>query len=149
MTDAQAPEQKQPRSAGMSRSLALWIEFTIIGVGIAALFMIFQPFTLTLFTVGCGMVVLAALANNLLPFAEPGNSLRTLLFAAVVVLLILCVALLVAILVAHLYGEFFLSAPTVSLVAARVPNVPFYLQPFYWGIGATALVLFGLARLLR
>lgn len=133
---------------GMSRRLALRIEFGIIGVGIAALLMIFQPFTLSLFTLGCALVVVAALANNLLPFAEPGQPLAKLLFAAVIVVLILCVAVLFAIVVAHLYGEFFLSAPRVSLVPVA-PSPPFWAQPFVWTVSAIALSLIMILRVLQ
>ena len=66
----------------LSLPAALRLEFLIIGLGIIALFMVFQPFSLTVFSVGCGLVVVAALANNLLPLAEPGMPVRKILWAA-------------------------------------------------------------------
>ena len=72
----------------LTRASALRLEFSVIGLGILALFMIFQPFSLIVFSFGCGFVVLAALANNLLPLAEPGTPVRTIYFAAAVVALI-------------------------------------------------------------
>ena len=124
----------------LTLSAALRLEFLIIGLGIVALFMIFQPFSLTVFSIGCGLVVLAALANNLLPLSEPGMPVRTILWAAVVVLLIFFTALLVSIAAAHLYGLLFLKAPTVSLLA-KVSSTPFWAQPLYWGIAFIDLVL--------
>jgi hypothetical protein len=119
---------------------ALRLEFLIIGLGIVALFMVFQPYSLTVFSVGCGLVVMAALANNLLPLAESGTPIRYILWAAVVVLLIFFTALLVSIAAAHLYGLLFLKAPTVSLLA-KVASAPFWAQPLYWGIAVIDIVL--------
>ena len=51
---------------------ALRLEYFIIGLGIFALLLIFQPFSLKLFAIGSGLVVLAGLINNLLPLAQPG-----------------------------------------------------------------------------
>ncbi len=57
---------------GMSPRGALRLELFIIGLGLFALVLIFQPFSLTLFAIGSGLVVLAGLVNNLLPLAQPG-----------------------------------------------------------------------------
>ena len=64
---------------GMSNAQALRLEYAIIGLGILALVMIFQPFSLPLFTLGAIVVVFAGLINNLLPMAQPGV-LRLILF---------------------------------------------------------------------
>ncbi len=124
----------------LTRASALRLEFSVIGLGILALFMIFQPFSLTVFSFGCGFVVLAALANNLLPLAEPGTPVRTIYFAAAVVALIFCTALLVAITAAHLYGVAFLKAPAVSLVP-RAASPPFWQQPLVWGLAVVDIIL--------
>lgn len=130
----------KPEIQKLSLSAALRLEFLIIGLGIVALFMIFQPFSLTVFSIGCGLVVVAALANNLLPLADPGTPVRYILWATAVILLIFFTALLVSIAAAHLYGLVFLKAPTVSLLA-KVSSKPFWAQPLYWGIGVIDLVL--------
>ncbi len=130
----------KPEIQRLSLSAALRLEFLIIGLGIVALFMIFQPFSLTVFSIGCGLVVMAALANNLLPLAEPGMPVRTILWAVVVVLLIFFTALLVSIAAAHLYGLLFLKAPAVSLLV-KVSVKSFWAQPLYWGIAIIDLVL--------
>ncbi|MFK5977372.1 MAG: hypothetical protein QM488_00610 [Rhizobiaceae bacterium] len=124
----------------LSLSGALRLEFLIIALGIVALFMIFQPFSLTVFSIGCGLVVVAALANNLLPLSEPGMPIRKILWATVVVLLIFFTALLVSIAAAHLYGMLFLKAPAVSLLV-KVASKPFWAQPLYWGITFIDVVL--------
>ncbi len=104
---------------GMSANAALRLEFAVIGLGILALFMIFQPFSLTVFSIGCGLVVLAALANNLLPLAEPGTPARTIVFAATIVALIFCTALIVAIVAAYLYGLAFLKTAAGRFITGR------------------------------
>lgn len=133
------------RDTGMSRGLALRIEFAIIGLGILALAMIFQPFSLLVFSIGCGLVVLAALANNLLPLAEPGRPLRGVVFGALIVALVFCVVLLLAITAAHLYGLAFLEAPDVS-ASPVPPGAPFWTYPLVWGLAAAAAILALLIR---
>ena len=55
----------------MTPAAARKVEYAIIGLGVLALLMIFQPFNIVLFAVGCVLVVLAGLLNNLLPLAQP------------------------------------------------------------------------------
>ena len=64
-------------NGGMTPAAARKVEYAIIGLGVLALLMIFQPFDITLFAVGCVLVVLAALVNNLLPLAQPGVPARS------------------------------------------------------------------------
>ncbi|MCP4071122.1 MAG: hypothetical protein GY742_05195 [Hyphomicrobiales bacterium] len=131
----------------LTLSSALRLEFGIIGLGVVALAMIFQPFSLSVFSAGCGLVVLAALANNLLPLAEPGTPIRQIIFAAVVVLLVFCTALLVAIVAAHLYGLAYLKAPAAS-VLSRVPAQPYWQHSLFWGLAiADAVLWFAVFRL--
>ena len=96
---------------GMSPAAARKLEYMIIGLGVLALLMIFQPFNISLFAIGCILVVLAGLINNLLPLAQPGVPARSVVRVAMVVAMIFCIVLLVAIFVAHLYGVFFLKPP--------------------------------------
>lgn len=130
----------RPEPTGMSAALALRIEYAVIGLGILALIMIFQPFALVIFSIGCGLVVLAALANNLLPLSQPGEPLRMVVFAAVVVALIFCTALLVAIVAAYLYGLGFLNPPPAgsSLVP---PRPPFWEHPLVWTLAVADVAL--------
>ena len=75
---------------GMTRQGALRLEFFIIGLGIFALLLIFQPFSLKLFAIGSVLVVIAGLINNLLPMAQPGVRVRSVVTVAMVVAMIFC-----------------------------------------------------------
>ena len=132
---------------GMSPRSALRLEFFIIGLGLFALILIFQPFSLTLFAIGSGLVVLAGLVNNLLPLAQPGVSIRSVVIVALVVAMIFCIVLLVSIVAAYLYGVFFLKPPDPNTMTGRaaLAALPFYLHPFVWSL---AVVAAGLAALI-
>ncbi len=121
--------------AVMNPSAAYRLEWTLIGLGILALALIFQPFSLTLYGIGCALVVFAGLANNLLPLCKPGVAYRSLVVAALIVALAFCVIMLISISAAHLYGAFFVNA------IAPATGDPFYLQPFVWGVAGAAIAL--------
>lgn len=125
---------------GLTSAGALRLEAFIIGLGILALLLIFQPFSITLFAIGSGLVVLAGLINNLLPMARPGVRLRTILTVALVVALIFCCVLLISISAAHLYGVFFLKPPDPATTAGKVQlgTPPFYMQPLVWALAVAA-----------
>jgi hypothetical protein len=130
---------------GLSGAAAFRIEAAIIGLGVVALVMIFQPLSLVVFSIGCGLVVLAALANNLLPVAQPGKPARGVVFAALIVALIFCLALLVSIGAAYLYGVVFLRPPPAG--ASPVPPAPpFWTHPMIWTLAALAAALAFLVR---
>jgi hypothetical protein len=86
----------------MTATTARTIEYAIIALCLAALAMIFQPFSMTLYGVGAGLVVLGALAFNLIPHCRPGVPLRSLLKVALIIVVILVVALALAIGAAYL-----------------------------------------------
>jgi len=111
------------------------LEYAIISLGVVALAFIFQPFSLGVFAVGCGLVVLAGLANNLLPLCEPGVSIGALVRACLVVALVFCIVTLLSITAAYLYGVFFVKALAPDL------NDPFYRAPLVWGIAAAAALI--------
>ena len=123
---------------GMSAAGAQRLEWSIIGLGILALAFIFQPLSLTLYGVGCALVVFAGLVNNLLPLCHPGTTVRSLVVAALIVALTFCVVMLISISAAHLYGVFFVNA------IAPATGDPFYRQPFVWGVAGIAALLAGL-----
>ncbi len=133
----------------LSRQGALRLEYAIIGLGIVALVMIFQPFSVTLFTLGSMIVVLAGLINNLLPLAQPGVPKRSVITIAMVVAMIFCIVLLVAIYAAYLYGVFFLKPPDPNTTAGKVQiaATPWYLHRFTWSVAAVAAALAGLITL--
>jgi hypothetical protein len=90
----------------MSVAQATRLEYAIIGLGLLALVLIFQPFSLALFSIGCALVVLAGLVNNLLPLCEPGVPGRSVVQAALIIAAIFVVVTAVAIGSAWLYGVY-------------------------------------------
>jgi hypothetical protein len=132
---------------GMTARAAIRLELFIIGLGIFALVLIFQPFSLTVFAIGSGLVVLAGLVNNLLPLAQPGVQVRSVVIVALVVAMIFCIVLLISISAAHLYGVFFLKPPDPNTVTgkAALAALPFYKQPFVWTL---AVIAAGLAAII-
>lgn len=134
---------------GMGPAAALRLEYSIIGLGILALLLIFQPFSITLFTIGCILVVLAGLINNLLPLAQPSVGVRSVVKVAMIVAMIFCITLLVSIFAANLYGVFFLNPPDPNTVMgkAQLNAQPWYMHSFTWAIAVVAVVLAGLITL--
>lgn len=130
-------------NTGMTPKSALRLEFFIIGLGLFALVLIFQPFSIALFSIGCMLVVLAGLVNNILPLAQPGVKTRTVITISMVVAMIFCIVLLVSIWAAYLYGKFFLAPPNPDTAAGKVmlAATPFYLHPFVWSVAAIAAIL--------
>jgi len=122
-------------NAGMSAYTASRLEWSLIGFGVLALGLIFQPFSLTLYGVGCALVVFAGLANNLLPLCAQGTSYRSLINAALIVALAFFVVMLISIAAAYLYGVFFVYA------IAPDTSEPFYRQPFVWSVAGIAVAL--------
>jgi hypothetical protein len=128
---------------GMTRQGALRLEYFIIGLGIFALLLIFQPFSLQLFAIGGMLVVIAGLINNLLPLAQPGVLSRSVVTVGMVVIMVFLIVILVAIAAAHLYGVFFLKPPDPNTTAGKVQlaTPPFWMQPLVWGIAGVAAAL--------
>jgi hypothetical protein len=141
MSDKMATAVKG-RLGSMSPTTAQRLEWGLIGLGILALALIFQPFSLALFGVGCALVVFAGLANNLLPLCQLGTTPRSLVVASVIVALTFFVVMFISIVAAYLYGVFFVNA------VAPDTSEPFYRQPFVWGVAATAVALAALLTLL-
>jgi cytochrome c biogenesis factor len=133
-------------TSGMSAETARQLEYGIIALGVVALVMIFQPVSITLFTIGAILVVVAGLINNLLPLAQPGVPARSVVTVAMVVAMIFCIVLLVAIFAASLYGVFFLKPPDPNTVSgkAMLNATPWYLHSFTWAIAVIAAALAGL-----
>lgn len=94
------------RAGGMTAAQAGTIEGLIIALCLLALFAIFQPFSLGLFSLGCVLVVVGGLAFNLVPLCQPGRPLRDVGKAALVILIVFVVVLLLALASAWLYGVY-------------------------------------------
>ena len=136
-------------NGGLTPTAARTLEYGIMGLGVFALLMIFQPFNISLFMVGCALIVLAGLVNNLLPLAQPGVPKRSVVTVAMVVAMIFCIVLLAAIIVAHLYGAFFLQPPDPNTMLGKIQlkATPWYMHSFTWTIAVIAAALAGLITL--
>jgi hypothetical protein len=91
---------------GMTARQAQRLEYSIIGMCVLAMAFIFQPFSQTLFTVGCIGVVVGGLAFNLVPFCVAGTTYKKVLRILVTVLIIFVVVVLLALGSAWLYGVY-------------------------------------------
>ncbi len=96
--------ENQPKLMG--RTNARRVENGIIALGVSALIMIFQPFSLTFFSIGCVLVVIAGLSNNLLPVCKPEGTWRGFFRVALIILTIFVVVVAIAIGSAVLYGVY-------------------------------------------
>ena len=106
MSEHGTSEPSTASSAGLTARQARTVEWSIIGLCILALILIFQPFWLPLYSIGAGLVVLGGLAFNLVPLCRPGVPRRSLINAAVIVLVLLLVVAGLAIGSAYLYGVY-------------------------------------------
>ena len=95
---------EQTESQGMTAATARTIEYSIIALCVISLVMIFQPFSLTLYGIGAGLVVLGGLAFNLIPHCRPGVPLRWLFTVALIVLALLVVVFVLAVGTSYLYA---------------------------------------------
>jgi len=100
---------EQRQSGGMTATQARGAEWVIIGLCAAALILVFQPFSRTLYGVGAGLVVLGGLAFNLVPLCRPGVRVSALLRAGATVVVLLLVVVALAIGSAYLYGLYLLA----------------------------------------
>jgi hypothetical protein len=93
-----------PAPAGMTTKQAKTVELTIVGISLLSLVLLFQPFSLELYSVGAALVVFAGLAFNLVPLCVPGRSFASLLRGALIVAIIFVVVTLLALGSAMLYS---------------------------------------------
>ena len=90
----------------MTATQAKLLEHAIILLCVAAIVMIFQPFSMQLFSIGCVLVVVGALLFNLVPFCRPGVTFGQIGKVLLIVLIVLVVAALLGIGTAFLYVEY-------------------------------------------
>jgi hypothetical protein len=91
---------------GMTVGQARTVEFSIVGASLLALVLIFQPFSLSLFTFGAAAIVIVGLAFNLVPLAQPGKSWRSFAVGIFVVVVAFAIVTLLALGMAVLYGYY-------------------------------------------
>jgi hypothetical protein len=98
-----------PETAGrrvLSVRQARLLERSIIGLCLLALALIFQPFSLTLFGVGAGLVIVGGLAFNLIPMCRPGVPARSVVMVGLIVVGLLFAVAGLAIGSAYLYASY-------------------------------------------
>jgi hypothetical protein len=93
-----------PAQAGMTVNQAKTVEYAIISISVLSLVLLFQPFSLELYSIGAGLVVLAGLAFNLVPLCTPGRPFRSLVKGGLVIIVIFIVVTLLALGSALLYS---------------------------------------------
>jgi hypothetical protein len=84
----------------------------IIGLCVAAMLLVFQPFSLWLYGLGAGLVVFGGLAFNLVPLARRGVRAASLVRSGIIVLVALFVVIGLSIGAAYLYGIYLESLKT-------------------------------------
>lgn len=90
----------------MTALQAKLLEHAIILLCVAAIVMIFQPFSMQLFSIGCVLVVVGALLFNLVPLCRAGVTFGQIGKVLLIVLIVLVVAALLGIGTAFLYVEY-------------------------------------------
>lgn len=90
----------------MTATQAKWLERSIISICILSIVMIFQPFSMQLFTYGCILVVIGALLFNLIPFCRAGVSFKQIRKVIFIILIVLFLAALLGVGTAFLYVEY-------------------------------------------
>ena len=90
----------------MTATQAKWLERSIISICVVSLLMIFQPFSMQLFTYGCILVVIGALLFNLVPFCRAGVSFKQIRKVVLIILIVLFLAALLGVGTAFLYVEY-------------------------------------------
>lgn len=93
----------------MTATQAKWLERSIISLCVISVVMIFQPFSMQLFTIGCVLVVIGALLFNIVPFCRAGVSGKQIRKVLLIILIVLVVAALLGIGTAFMYVEYLAS----------------------------------------
>jgi len=91
---------------GLSARQAGTVEAVIVGASILSLVLIFQPFSLNLFTVGAGAIVIVGLLFNLVPMCRPGVRMSSLLKGLIVIVVIFAIVTALSLASAELYAYY-------------------------------------------
>ena len=92
------------REQALTAVQARRLEYGIIGLCVVAMAFIFQPFSQTLFSIGCVGVVVGGLVFNLMPVCIAGSSYKKIARTGLVVVIIFAVVVMLALSSAWLYG---------------------------------------------
>jgi hypothetical protein len=102
--------RETPRS-GLSGRQARTLEYTIVAASILALVLIFQPFSLQLFTLGAAAIIIVGLLFNLVPFCQPGKSVGALVRVALIIVVIFIIVTALSLASAELYAAYIAPPP--------------------------------------
>jgi len=97
-------------SEGLTKKQAKLVERTIVGFSILSLVFLFQPFSMTLYSIGCIAVVAGGLLFNLVPLCVEGVKASQLIKVAIIIFTILIIVAIVAIGSAELYSWYLASS---------------------------------------
>ena len=89
---------------GLTKKQAKVVERIIVGFSILSLVFLFQPFSMTLYSIGCIAVVIGGLSFNLVPLCVEGVKSSQLIKIGLIIFIILIIVALIAIGSGHLYG---------------------------------------------
>ena len=89
---------------GLTKRQAKLVERLIVGFSILSLVFLFQPFSMTLYSIGCIAVVAGGLLFNLVPLCVEGVKISQLIKIAIIIFTILLIVAILAIGSGHLYG---------------------------------------------
>ena len=89
---------------GLTKKQAKVVERIIVGFSILSLVFLFQPFSMTLYSIGWIAVVIGGLSFNLVPLCVEGVKTSQLIKIGLIIFFILIVVAIIAIGSGHLYG---------------------------------------------
>lgn len=98
--------QPETPRRGLSLGQARGLEYAIVGSSLLALVLIFQPFSVELFTLGAAAIIVVGLIFNLVPFCQPGRTVGSLI--KITLIIVVCFAIVTALSLgsAELYGYY-------------------------------------------
>ena len=98
-------EMNKPNE-GLTKKQAKVVERAIVGFSILSLVFLFQPFSMTLYSIGCVAVVIGGLSFNLVPLCVEGVKSSQLIKIGLIIFVILIIVALVAICSGYLYSYY-------------------------------------------
>ena len=98
------------QSEGLSKKQAKVVERAIVGFSILSLIFLFQPFSMTLYSIGCIAVVVGGLSFNLVPLCVEGVKPSQLIKIAIIIFIILIIVAILAVGSAELYSWYLASS---------------------------------------
>ena len=98
------------QSEGLSKKQAKVVERAIVGFSILSLVFLFQPFSMSLYSIGCIAVVVGGLSFNLVPLCVEGVKTSQLIKIAIIIFIILIIVAILAVGAAELYSWYLASS---------------------------------------